>query len=88
MRATSTPGGNLLEQAAAERGLARPHLAGELDEPAALADAIEQMGQRLAMSIAHVEVPRVRRDGEGPLGQLEVRGVHLMASAILLYSLP
>ena len=34
MRATSTSGGQLLEQIAADGGLARPHLAGELDEAA------------------------------------------------------
>jgi hypothetical protein len=66
-------GGQLLEQRAAERGLPRAHLAGELDEPAAaLGQPPEEVRQGLAVSLGEKEIPRVRRDRERRLRQTEV----------------
>ena len=52
----------LLEQASADRGLAGSHLAGQQNEAATHADAVEQMGQGLLVALAHEEIARVRRD--------------------------
>jgi hypothetical protein len=49
----------LLEGGAAEGGLAGADLAGELDEPLAFADAVEQMLQSLAMPGGEVEKARI-----------------------------
>ena len=63
----------LLEQRAAERGLAGSHLARELHEAAAaLAQPPQQVGQRLAVAVGEVEIARVRRDRERLLGEPEV----------------
>ena len=48
------------EHRAANGGLAGADLAGQLDEPLPLANAIEQMVERLAMLCAEKEKPRVR----------------------------
>ena len=54
----------LFQQRAAERRLARADLAGELHEALALADAVEQVVERLAMLRAVKKEARVRRDVE------------------------
>ena len=68
--------GNLFEQAAAHRGLARAHLAGQQDEAAAAFDAIQQMGERFLMALAHVQVTRIRRDRKGRLAEAEILQIH------------
>jgi hypothetical protein len=76
--------GDLLQEAAAHRGLAGADVAGQQDEAAARAahraaggrHAVQQVRQRLAVALAHEEVPRVRRDGERVLRQAEVVRVH------------
>ena len=69
-------GGHLLEKAAADRGLAGADLAGQQDEAAAAADAVQQMRQRLAMTFAHEQVARIGRDRKRRLLQTEKMGVH------------
>ena len=54
-------GPSCFERGAAERGLAGPDLAGDLDEPLALADAEEQVVERLAMPVAEEQ----RKRGSG-----------------------
>jgi hypothetical protein len=68
--------GDLLEKAAADRRLACADLAREQDEAAAAADAVEQVGERLAVALAHVEVARVRRERERLLLEAEEPRVH------------
>ena len=68
--------GQLLEEAAADARLARADFPRELDEASALADAIDEMRQRLAVPRAHVEEARIRRDRERWLAQGEMREVH------------
>ena len=75
MSATSTSGGELLEQTSAEGGLPGPDLAGELDEAASLADSVQKVRQALAVPAAHVEVAWIRRDGKRGFRQTEMRGV-------------
>jgi hypothetical protein len=53
-----------LEGGAAEGGLAGTDLAGDLDEPLALADAVEQVLQSLAMPGGEVEKARIGGDVE------------------------
>jgi hypothetical protein len=64
---------DLLEEAPAHRRLAGADLAREQDEAAAAADAVEQVRQRLAVALAHVEITRVRRERERLLLQAEER---------------
>ena len=66
----------LFEQAAHQGGLARAHFAGELDEASALGYSVEQMGQRVGVTLAHVQITRVRSDGERFFRQSEELGVH------------
>jgi hypothetical protein len=73
--------GNLLDEAAAHRGLAGADLARQQDEAAAAADAVQQVGQRLAMALAHEEVARIGRDRERLLLQVEVVSVHTKGNA-------
>jgi hypothetical protein len=72
--------GDLLQEAAAHRGLAGADLAGQQHEAAAATQTVEQMGQRLAVTLAHVEIARVGGDGEGLLAETEVLGVHAVAA--------
>ncbi len=69
-------GRQLLEQAPAEGGLPGPDFAGELDETAPLTDSVQEMGQALAVPVAHVEIARVRRDGKRRFREAEIGGVH------------
>jgi len=68
--------GQLFQQGAADRGLSRAHLARELHEVAALAEPVEQVGESLAVSVAQIEVARIRRQGKRPLGEPEICCVH------------
>ena len=54
----------LFQHRAAKRGLARADFAGELDKTLPLADAVEQMVERLAMLRAVKQESRVRRNVE------------------------
>ena len=66
----------LLEQAADHGGLARADLARELDEPARLVDAVQQVRERLGMPLAEVQVAGVRRDRERLFLETEKARVH------------
>ena len=68
--------GNLLQQTAAYRRLARPHLAGEQHKPAAAVHAIQQMCKRLLMTLAHVEIAGIRCDRKRRFGETKVALVH------------
>ena len=67
---------DLLQEAAAHRRLAGTDFAAEQHEPAAAAQAVEQVRQRLAMALAHEQKARVWRDREGLVLQAEVLRVH------------
>ena len=67
---------DLFEQAAANRRFSRADFAREQHESAVAADAIEQMGKRLLVALAHVEVAGVGRDGEWRFAEAEVFTVH------------
>jgi len=68
--------GHLLEEAAAHRGLAGADFAGQQHEAAAAAHAVQQVGQRLAVALAHEQVARVGRDREWLALQTEMGRVH------------
>src|SRR5262249_40958669 len=68
--------GELFEHRAAERGLARADLAGGLHGAFGLANAVEQMIERLAMFRAVKQKPRVRRYVERRLRQAVILKVH------------
>ena len=67
---------DLLQEAAAHRGLARADFAGEQHEPTPATQAIQQMGERLPVALAHEKVARVGRDRERLALQAEEFGVH------------
>ncbi|MPM36844.1 hypothetical protein SDC9_83448 [bioreactor metagenome] len=69
---------NLLQKAAAHRGLAGADLARQQHEAAARVQPVEQMRQRLAVAVAHEQVSRVGRNGKGLVLQPEKRGVHVL----------
>ena len=69
------------EQRTHQRGLAGTHLARELDEAARLADAVDEMRERLGVAGAREEIARVGRDGERRLVQPEERLVHVIGRA-------
>src|SRR5258708_4408230 len=54
----------MLEDGAADGGLAGPHLAGQLDETLSLADAEQDVVERLAVPIAEEQEARIGRDVE------------------------
>jgi hypothetical protein len=66
--------GQLLEQQPADRRLARADLAGELHEAAAaaLADAEQQVRERVPVALAQEDEARIRGDGERRLAQAVV----------------
>ena len=68
--------GDLLQEAAADGGLAGADLTAEQHEAATAANAVEKVRQRLPMALAHEEVARVGCDGERVLLQPEEIGVH------------
>jgi hypothetical protein len=68
--------GHALEQRADHGGLARADLARQLNEPAGLVDAVQQMGERLRMTLAHVEVARIGSDCERLLAEAEKARIH------------
>ena len=57
------------QQRAHDRGLARAHLAGQLDEAPGFIDAIQQMRQGFRVTLAQIEITRVWRDGKGLFGE-------------------
>ena len=67
---------HLLQETAADGGLAGADLAGEHHEAATAVQPVEKVGQRLAVPPAHEEVVRVGRDGKRVLAQAEEGGVH------------
>ena len=67
---------NLLQKAAAHRGLARPHLARQQHKTAARIQAVQQVRQRLAVPLAHEQVAGVGGNGERRVLKAEERGVH------------
>ena len=69
-------GPQVLQQLAAEGGLARAHLAGELDEPLALPDPEQQVVVGVAMAVAEEQEAGVRGDVEGQLAEAVEVGVH------------
>jgi hypothetical protein len=71
--------GQLLQQAPDECRLARPDLARQLDEAAALGDPVEKMRERVRVPRAHVEITRIRGDRERLLVESEEVGIHVAA---------
>ena len=69
-------GRQLLEQGAAHRGLPCANLPRQLHDAPATPDSVEQMGESLAVRVAQIEVAWIGREGERPLGEAEVRGIH------------
>ena len=67
---------DLLQEAAADGGLAGADLAGEQHEAATAAHAVEQVRQGLAVALAHEEKARVGSDREGLPGEAEEGRVH------------
>ena len=72
---------DLREQRADGGGLAGADLAGELDEAAGLADAVNEVRKRLRMALAQEEIARVGGDGERLFVQPEERQVHALCPA-------
>ncbi len=66
----------ILQHRAGDECLAGADLTGELHEAAALADAVGQMGKRLPVPRAEIEVTRVRGDGKRAFGESEITLVH------------
>ena len=66
----------LLQEAAEHGRLAGSDLARQLDEAAGLADAIGEVGERLGVALAEVEVSRIRRDRERLFVQPEEARIH------------
>jgi len=56
--------GGEVAKAADDLGLARARFARELDEPAGLVDAVEQVRERLGVPLAEVQEAGFRRDRE------------------------
>ena len=67
---------DLLQKAAAHRGLARAHLACQQHEAAACIQPIEQVGQGLSVPLAHEKIARVRGNRKRRVLETEERGVH------------
>src|SRR5438094_7489188 len=59
-----------------ERGLPRPHLAGQDDEALPLLDAVLELGERLPVARAHVQEPGIGRRVEGLLRETVEVEVH------------
>ena len=67
---------HLFEEAAADGGLAGADLAREQHEAAAPVHAVQQVGERLAVALAHEQVARIGRDRERLVLQAEELRVH------------
>jgi hypothetical protein len=67
---------DLLEEQPANRGLAGADLAGQQHEAASAAQAVQQVGERLAVPLAHEQVARIGRDRERIALQAEIGRVH------------
>ena len=68
--------GHALQQAANECRLAGADLAREHDEAVALRDAVDQVRERLRVTLAHEEIARVRRDRERTFVEAEEIEIH------------
>ena len=68
--------GKLLQEAAANRGFAGTDVASEQHESAVAANAIQQVGQRFPVTLAHEQVARVRSNGKRALTEPEKCSVH------------
>ena len=77
----SVAGRDLLEEAAADGGLAGADLAGQQHEAAAALQPVQQVRQRLAVPRAQVQEARVGRDRERLLLQSEEGRIHGGAAA-------
>ncbi len=75
-------GGNLLQEAAADGCLASPDFTRQQHEAATAVDAIQQVRERLAVTLAHVNIARVGGDRKWRLGEAEELGIHRRASGI------
>src|SRR5262249_55886015 len=64
------------EKGAQKRGLARPDLSGQQDEPDVVLDAVGELSQSVAMAPGQVEKLRVRRGAEGLLPEAVEIEVH------------
>ena len=71
----------MADKAAADGGFTGAYIAGKEDYAPLAAYSIEQVGQRLPVQFAHIEVLRVRGDGKGFFGQAEIACIHAMMSA-------
>src|SRR6185312_9336938 len=69
-------GRNLAQKAAAYGGLARADFSRQQHETAAAVHSIQQMSERLAMTLAHEEIARVGRDRKRSLLEVEEAVVH------------
>ena len=69
-------GGQLLQQTAGDGGLSRTHFPGQQHEAATVLQPVAEVGEGLPMTLAHVEVFGVGRDGERGLRQTEELCVH------------
>jgi hypothetical protein len=67
---------DLFQQTAADCRFARSDLPGEKNKAAVTVDAIKKMGQRLTVLIAHIEISRIRCNGEGKFFETKVFSVH------------
>ncbi|MNF64018.1 hypothetical protein D3C84_457390 [compost metagenome] len=69
-------GGQLLEQAARDGGLARAHFPRQQHEAATVLQPVVEVGEGLPVAFAHIEIFGVGRDGERGLRQTEELCVH------------
>ncbi len=75
-------GAEPLEEGATQGRLPGSHLAGDDDEPLALLDSVEQVGERLAVRLREEQEPRVGAQREGLFAQTMERGIHPRAVLI------
>ena len=75
-RDVSIVGHSIQQQRTNERGLAGADFAGELHEPTAFRNAINEVRERLAMPLTHEEVTGIGRYRERFLVESEKAGVH------------
>jgi hypothetical protein len=68
--------GHAFQQRAHDRRFAGADLAGQLNEPAGFGDAVQKMGERLRVPLAHEEIAGIRSDCEGLFAQAKKARVH------------
>ena len=69
-------GGQLLQQTAGDGGLSRTHFPGQQHEATTVLQPVVEVGEGLPVTLAHIEVFGVGRDGERGLRQTEELCVH------------